>query len=51
MFNPQTTMEADVLQRLLDLGYDRSQIAMRMVECRLNVRKLTEIAAQEYPKG
>ena len=48
-FNPQTVMEADFLQRLLDMGYDRSQIALRMVEFRLNVKKLTEIAAQEYP--
>ena len=54
-FNPQAVadrlfIEADFLQRLLDLGYDRSTIALRMVDFRLNVRKLTEIAAQEYPK-
>lgn len=50
-FNPQTVMEAEFLQRLLDLGYDRSEIAGRMWEFRLNVMKLTEIAAREYPKG
>lgn len=47
---PTDVYEARAIEHWNALGYDRSTIALRMVDFRLNVKLMSETAAREYPK-